>query len=148
MKISKEDAALAQLFDAVNLFFRKRCFSAITLGAAAEEIIGQLMKIRTEDGKSPNPSAIEIEVGMFEMFEGILETDYYPAYRNKIKNELKHHGEEINREILKGNFQQIAQMHISGALINYYMMHYKLPKDPIFKEYCSHVGLSLNQQTQ
>ena len=43
-KILKEEAALIQLSDAINLFYQKRYLSAVTLAGAAEEILGRLAK--------------------------------------------------------------------------------------------------------
>jgi hypothetical protein len=142
MKISKEDAAIIQLCDAVDLFFRQRYISSITLAAAAEEVIGKLLKSRTKPGHAPKPTMEELETGLFELSKDILGIDNYPAYRRKIRNELKHHGDESNMEVLSAIFKRIAQMHISGAINNYKIMYNKLPDVVIIRDYCLKVGLS------
>jgi hypothetical protein len=65
MKYSKLDAALAQLDTAIELFLREDYLQALTLGGAAEEILGALTKHKGET------NAIEFMLADYKTNEAI-----------------------------------------------------------------------------
>jgi hypothetical protein len=142
VKICKEQAAINQLCDAIELFNRGRYISAITLAAAAEELLVKLLKLHSGNINIPLSSAEDLEAFMFESTKEILEIENYHAYRSKIRNELKHHGSKNNKNLLKGDFKQIALNHIAGAIVNYKTIYSKLPDDRLILEFCNENGLS------
>ena len=142
MKVTKEQAAVTQLCDAIELFKKQRYISAITLAAASEEVLAQLLKQYAEKSGTPYFTAEELETGMFDMFKDFLGIRNYRAYRNKIKNELKHHGEEGNKDVLTGDFRQVALNHISGAIQNYKMANNQLPSEQVINDFCIEIGIS------
>lgn len=142
MKVTKEQAAILQLCDAIALFNKERYISAITLAAASEEVLAQLLKQHSAKTGTPYFTAEELEAGMFDMFKDFLGVRNYHAYRNKIKNELKHHGDDCNKDVLTGDFRQIALNHISGAVQNFKMVNGHLPKEPVISDFCIEIGIS------
>ncbi len=142
MKLSKKEAAITQLCDAISLFKLGRFISSITLAAASEEVLAQLLKSQANKPGAPYITAEEIEAGMFDMFKDFLGVRNYHTYRNKTKNELKHHGAVINKDYISGNFKQIALNHISGALVNFKGVYNKLPDETIIQDFCTDVGIS------
>lgn len=142
MRVTKQQVAILQLCDAIELFKKERYISAITLSAASEEVLAQLQKQYSEKTGTIYFTAEELEAGMFDMFKDFLGVRNYHAYRNKIKNELKHHGDEGNKDVLMGDFQQIALNHISGAIQNFKMLIGHLPKEQVIAEFCIEIGIS------
>ncbi len=142
MRVSKEQAAILQLCDAIKLFKQERYISAITLAAASEEVLAQLLKQHSVKTGTPYFTAEELEAGMFDMFKDFLGVRNYHAYRNKIKNELKHHGDENNKDILSGDFQQVALNHIAGSVHNFKMVYNHLPKEKVIEDFCLEIGIS------
>jgi hypothetical protein len=142
MKISKEQAAINQLCDAIDLFRKERYVSSITLAAAAEEILAQFVNIYAKQTGIPISTEVKNQAYMYRMFKEFLGVKNYYAYRNNIKNELKHHGDNGNKDILSGNFKQIALNHIAGSIGNYKAISYKLPNEKIIEEFCLEIGLS------
>jgi hypothetical protein len=142
MKIQKEYAALMQLCDAIELFHKERYISAITLAAASEEIFAQLLKQDSAKTKIAHSSAEELETTLFRANQDILGIRNYHYYRNKIKNELKHHGDEQNKETLNGDFRQVALNQIGGCIVNFKMIYKTLPKEKNIQDFCLEIGLS------
>ena len=142
MKISKQQAAILQLCDAIELFKKERYISAITLAAASEEVMAQILKQQSIKTGTPHFSAEEIEASLFDMSKEFLGISNYHAYRNRIKNELKHHGDLKNKNVLTGDFKQIALNHVSGAIINYKLIYGKLPNHKGILEFCADIGIS------
>jgi hypothetical protein len=58
MKVSKEHAAICQLCDAIELFRKEKYVSAITLAAASEEVLAQLVYLHAE--KTPNRASLRL----------------------------------------------------------------------------------------
>ena len=79
---------------------------------------------------------------MFEISKDLLEIDNYISFRNNTRNELKHHGDANNKDFVKGNFKNIALMHISGAISNFKLRTNKLPRHKIIIEFCEKHGIS------
>jgi hypothetical protein len=79
---------------------------------------------------------------MFEMFRDFLGIKNHHSYRNKIKNELKHHGNQNNKEVLRVDFRQISLTHISGAIQNYKLANDHLPEEQIVTDFCIEIGIS------
>jgi len=142
MKFTKEQAAILQLYDAIELFKKERYISAITLAAASEELLAQLLKQHANKTGIPFDTKEELEAGMFDIFKDFLGVKNYHAYRNKIKNELKHHGGEGNKEILIGDFRQVALNHIAGAIQNYRFVNNSFPKETVITDFCREIGIS------
>ena len=142
MKATKEQAAIFQLCDAIDLFKNERYISAITLAAASEEVLAQLLKQHSDKTGTPFFTAEELEAGMFDMFKDFLGVRNYHAYRNKIKNELKHHGGESNKDVLTGDFRQVAINHIAGAIQNYKFVNNHLPDEKVITDFCIEIGIS------
>jgi len=142
MKVSKEQAAISQLCDAIELFRNGKYVSAITLAAASEEVLAQLVNIHAVKTGIPYSTAEDTEAAMFDMFKYFLGIRNHHAYRNKIKNELKHHGDVRNKDFLSGNFKQIALNHIAGSIVNYKIIYDELPDEKTITEFCLEIGLS------
>ena len=139
-EISKEDAALNQLEDAVRLFKEKRYESAITLSGSAEEILAQLLILHSKKTQIPISTAEELEADMFDLFSDILKVENYHNYRSKIRNELKHH-DFWSDPTIKGNFRQISLTHIAGAISNYRLVHHQYPQRKIIIDFCEEIGI-------
>jgi hypothetical protein len=135
---SKEQIAIEELSDAINLFNQGRYFSSILLASASEEILAQMLKSKGNN----TANAFDIEEFMFEATKDILKINNYYSYRNNTRNELKHHGDENNKDELSGNFKKIASTHISAAIINYKLNNGILPDNEIIKKYCLEKGIS------
>jgi len=142
-RYSKEDIGLIQLRAAIQLYTGGDFVSALTLGAVAEEIFAGLLKIKSENTNSPYFTAAEIDGSMFKLCENILGIHNYPSYRNRVRNELKHHGDESNKEIVIANFKEISSTHIRSAITNYKFWKGEMPKDAAVHEFCSKIGLTL-----
>ena len=142
MEVSKKEVAILQLCDAINLFKRERYISSITLAGASEEVLAQLLSRQKRKTVFRYYTAEELEAGTFDMFEHFFGVKNYYSYRNKIKNELKHHGDKKNKEVLSGDFRQVALNHISAAVQNYKMMNGQLPNEEIITEFCNEIGIS------
>lgn len=141
-KYSKEEIALMQLEAAIELFWEARYIPAITLAGASEEVYDALLKQHSDKIGIPLPNQAEMEKAIFDAHYEIIGIRNYIAYRNNTKNELKHHGDERNKDFVKGDFKQIAMNHIAGAVINCKMRTGKIPESEIVIEHCRQVGLS------
>ena len=142
-RYSKEDIGLIQLHAAIQLFNDGDFVSSLTLGAVAEEIFAGLLKIKSEKTKSTYFTAADIDGSMFELCKNILGINNYPSYRNRVRNELKHHGDENNKEVVKADFVQISRTHIRSAITNYKFWKGEMPHDDTVKEFCNKIGLTL-----
>ena len=142
-KYSKADIGLIQLRAAIQLFNDKDFVSSLTLGAVAEEIFAGYLRIQSEETNSPYFTAAELDGSMFELFENILGIRNYPSYRNRVRNELKHHGDESNKEIVGADFEQISRTHICGAITNYSFWKGEMPHDKTVQAFCDKVGLRI-----
>jgi hypothetical protein len=141
---SKEKIGIIQLETAIRLFYEQHFIPALTLSVAAEEIFGAFLKLYSEGTGIPIPTAAKMDAGMFELFADFLGIKNYHVYRNEIKNELKHHGEPRNKDIISADFEQIARTHISGAIINYKFWQKKYPGGELVQKFCKTEGLSIN----
>ena len=142
MFISKEQAALYQLCDAIGLFRNERYISALTLSAASEEILAQLVKQDATKKKLPKKTAEDLETALFDISKEIHGIKNYRSYRNNIKNELKHHGNETNKDVLNVNFRSIALNHIVGAIVNYKFLHNYFPKEELITDFRNEMGIN------
>lgn len=140
--IKKEQAAVEQLCDAIELFNKKRFLSAITLAAAAEEITAQLLKQHSKKTNIPLITDEELDTFLFDETKDQLGIENYHGYKNKIRNELKHHGDETNKDNINGNFRRAALTHIKGAINNYFLVNRSLPDNEIIKAFCDKIGLN------
>jgi hypothetical protein len=163
-RISKEHIALIQLQDALSLYYQESYISAITLAAAAEEILGKLsdQKLRRALGQ-PNNSEIKNNYAddsaflvahfiPFEELEGLTEQEQLAfkdavereqlSNRNRIRNALKHKGQGENSVTFE-SFKKTAEQHISGAIINLKMYKGEIPEDDeLIRRYCTQRGIS------
>jgi hypothetical protein len=141
-KYLKEEIAFIQLTTAIELFNQKNFISAITLASAAEELFSAFL---FHFAKSNNAEAInraQLDAAMFDLTKDLLGIEDYISYRNRTRNELKHHGEENNKDYVSGDFKSIALMHISGAITNFKLRTNKLPKHNIIVDFCKQQGIS------
>jgi hypothetical protein len=53
MEVTKEQAAIIQLCDAIELFNKKRYISALTLSAASEEVLAKILKNTSSKAGKP-----------------------------------------------------------------------------------------------
>lgn len=139
---SKELIAFEQLTASIELFNKGQYIASITLSAAAEELYEVFLKKHSDEIGTPLPSKVELDNGLFIFTKEVHGIRNYFSYRNRIKNELKHHGEDNNKDFLVGEFRQVALNHISGAIINIKMRTGELPKNPIISEFCRKEGIS------
>ena len=104
---NKEEIAMLQLTAAIELFNQEKYIPAITLAAAAEELFAIFLTQYREIKNIPIPTAAEIDADLYELSKDILGIKNYHSFRNNVKNELKHHGSEFNKEIVRGDFNNI-----------------------------------------
>lgn len=141
-KKTKEEIAFEQLVAAIELYNKGQYIASITLSAAAEELFEVFLKQHSDEIGTPIPSKAELDNDLFSFTKETHGIRNYFSYRNRIKNELKHHGEDNNKDILVGDFRQVALNHISGAIINIKMRTGELPKNPTVLEFCRKEGIS------
>lgn len=158
--ISREEAAILQLEDAINLFYQKRYISAITLSAAAEEILGKLsdehysklLQKKTKSNFSDDTATfLSITASMIirdgkELSEMQKEENAktirkeFILMRNKTRNSLKHYNPG-DKGIPEKDLINTALDHITGAIINYKYRIGQLPKNSIIERFCKIEGL-------
>ena len=141
-KYAKEEIALLQLVAAIELFWQEKYIPSITLAGAAEEVYDALLKQHSEKIGIPLLNQAEMERAIFDAHYEIIGIRNYLAYRNNTRNELKHHGDERNKDFVSGDFKQIAMNHIAGAVINCKMRTGKIPENNVVITHCEKVGLS------
>lgn len=141
-KYLKEEIAFIQLVTAIELFQQGNFISAITLGSVAEELFSAFLFHHAKNKNLPILNRAQIDEAMFDLTKDLLGIENYISYRNKTRNELKHHGEENNKDFVRGNFKDIALMHISGAIANYKLRTNKLPHRKVIVDFCNQHGIS------
>ncbi len=141
-KYLKEEIAFIQLTTAIELFNQKNFISAITLGSVAEELFSAFLSHYARENNLQILNRAEIDKAMFDLTKDFLGIENYISYRNRPRNELKHHGEENNKDYVSGNFKNIALMHISGAITNFKLRTNKLPEHKIIVDFCIQQGIS------
>ncbi|MBL0267162.1 MAG: hypothetical protein IPP99_00345 [Chitinophagaceae bacterium] len=141
-KYLKEEIAFIQLTTAIELFNQKNFISAITLASAAEELFRHSCFILQKVKMLQCSIGAQIDEAMYDLTKDLLGIEDYISYRNKTRNELKHHGEENNKDYVSGDFKSIALMHISGAITNFKLRTNKLPKHKIIVDFCGQQGIS------
>lgn len=159
--ISKKNIAIIQLRDAIRLYYDKSYISSITLAAAAEEILGKLSdeKYSRKLGRPlkynyADDSAYLIahfvsngDIDLTTLTEEQQEQYYddierqFISDRNKTRNKLKHRNEG-EKEVEFSNFRQVAEDHISGAIVNYKLFKNELPEDEIILKFSNEKGIS------
>lgn len=115
-ELTKFEAAERQLIHAIELYLEGiHLISAITLAGAAEEILGELVKL------SGKENALELKVkvlcGMYEhVFNEPAKPKSFFKIRNKARNELKHimTGDSLNIDL-----EEEAAKLIDRAITNY-----------------------------
>lgn len=158
--ISKKNIAIIQLRDAIHLYYAKSYISSITLAAAAEEILGKMSdeKYSRKFGRQVKYNYADSAAFLIAHFipngdidlKNLAEEEKEQCYediqrqfisdRNKTRNKLKHKNEnEI--EIEFSNFRQVAEDHISGAIINYKLFKNELPGDEIILKFSNEKGI-------
>lgn len=141
-KYLKEEIAFIQLTTAIELFNQNNFISAITLGSVAEELFSAFLSHYSRQNNLALANRAEIDKAMFDLTQDILGVEDYISFRNRTRNELKHHGEENNKDYVSGNFKNIALMHISAAITNYKLRTNKLPTHKSIIEFCEKQGIS------
>ncbi len=159
--ISKKNIAIIQLRDAIRLYYDKSYISSITLGAAAEEILGKLSdeKYSRQLGRPvkynyADDAAFLIahfipngDIDLTTLTEEEQEQYYddiqrqFISDRNKTRNKLKHKNEG-EKEVEFSNFRQVAEDHIAGAIVNYKLFKNELPEDEIILKFSNEKGIS------
>ncbi len=162
VKYSKSRIALFQLIDAVELYYKERYVSAVTLAGAAEEIFGKLSDERNRQilNKPSRKNHLDdylnwtVDLGIFENNENsenevISKSKKVRALRkdllnqrNDIRNALKH--KSPGEDKVKANFRTIAEKHIGGAIINYGYLNGNLPQDEVILKFCDEIGISFS----
>lgn len=127
IRITKQNLALTQLGSAAELYMAGDFISSITLSAAAEEILGKIMK------KNKGTNWLKGEV----LFLGSV-YEYCgkqaPSEKmliniiNKIKNNLKHNDAGEN-DVISDDFENEAALLFVRAVKNYYGAFDQMPKD-------------------
>lgn len=156
--ISKVEAAMLQLGDAIELYYKERYVSAITLAGAAEEIFSRLGSELL--GGNTRMDNADITASMMAMFDpdhvymdslGEKEREVVFAQskkmhlqeHNRVRNELKHKTKSDENFSVADSFLQVARTHISNAICNIIISRTELPfKEPLIDKFCSTVGLS------
>jgi len=141
-KYLKEEIAFMQLTTAIELFQQENFIPAITLGSVAEELFSAFLSHYAKNKNLPILNRAQLDDAMFDLTKDLLGIENYISYRNKTRNELKHHGEENNNDFVSGNFKNIALMHISGAITNYKLRTNMLPQQKIIIDFCTQHGIS------
>ncbi|MCA6493112.1 MAG: hypothetical protein IM572_10590 [Chitinophagaceae bacterium] len=157
--ISKKNIAIIQLRDAIRLYYDKSYISSITLGAAAEEILGKLSdeKYSRQLGRPvkynyTDDAAFLIanfipngDIDLTTLTEEEQEHDdnqrQFISDRNRTRNKLKHKNEG-DKEVEFSNFRQVAEDHIAGAIVNYKLFKNELPEDEIILKFSNVKGIS------
>lgn len=159
--ISKKNIAIIQLRDAIRLYYDKSYISSITLGAAAEEILGKLTdeKYSRQLGRSLKYNYADDVAFLIAHFIPNGDIDlttlneeeqeqYYEdiqrqfiSDRNSIRNQLKHKSKE-EKEVEFSNFRHVAEDHIVGAIVNYKLFKNELPDDEIILKFSTEKGIS------
>lgn len=142
-KYTKEVIGLSQLDTAITLWNSNDYIAALTLGAVAEEIFKGYIDLKNMNSTGYTMNALELEAGMFDVFRDFLGINNYPSYFNRVRNELKHHGEDKNKEVVTGDFKQISMTHISHAIQNYFFWKGYKPKSKLVEDFCIKIGLTL-----
>lgn len=158
--ISKLRIAMIQLRDAIHLYYNKSYISSITLGAAAEEILGKLSDEkysrilgRPVKYNYADDSAFLIahfipngDIDLTSLTEEEQEQYYdeiqrqFISGRNKTRNKLKHKNEGEN-EVEFSNFRKVAEDHIVGAIVNFKLFKNELPEDEIILKFSNEKGV-------
>lgn len=137
----KEEIAFIQLTTAIDLFQQQNFIPAITLGSAAEELFAAFLAHYGNQKNIKTMNRAEIDAGLFELSKEYLGIEDYISYRNRTRNELKHHGEN-NKDVVHGDFKGIALMHISGAISNFKLRTGNLPPHEAIAAFCKEQGIS------
>jgi len=126
LKIAKLDAARNQLETAIELHLdRKDYIPAITLAAAAEEILGKALPSGQKTAKKELSEAV---LGKYKL--AISEKDLNDQYLNKTRNNLKHFGDNTETHFeIEPETESLGML--ARALVNY--MGLGLPASPGIK---------------
>lgn len=156
--ISKIEAALIQLGEAINLYNAEKHIPAITLAGAAEEIFSRLGS-ELLGGKTRFDNASITADIMAMTLHGVEDIDAlndkerseiyarigkeYLTEHNRVRNELKHKSDPNENYVVAISFQRRAFDHICNAITNIILSRTMLPyKEPLIEQFCKTVGLS------
>jgi hypothetical protein len=120
----RKEMALSQLESGLRLYFDREYYSAITLGGAADEIFGQLLRVQ---GKEPSIESIKRAVAeIFEQTTGRALDPKRVAHRaNHARNSLKHwnDGDEL---VVEFDALEEARDMLDRAISNYWQLQSQL----------------------
>lgn len=117
------------------MYHSKDFVCAITLSGAAEEILGELALGNT------HTNSFQINEFLFDSFKDILGIRDYKAYRNRIKNNLKHLDNK-KKKIDTSHFEIYSFQLIASAIINYKLFKGELPKEKMILDFCKKYGVN------
>jgi hypothetical protein len=121
MKLHKIEVARQQIDTAIELFFGgKDYLSVVTLAAAGEEIIGNLLKRAQKKNMISHLIDLDRELSEGRSFEKVNQEI------NGFKNSLKHANQSAEDPIDVAESQEHALAMLSRALTNYHLHEGKL----------------------
>jgi hypothetical protein len=132
-KIQKSKIALIQLRRAIQLFNVGDYVSSLTLAGAANEILGQLAKIRKGHNTIDHDKWFWDDVAEYFNKDKPSKAKIIQS-NNRIKNSLKHHDSSEDK-MVEADFKFEAQVHIDSAIRNYWIAFDEPPKDRIIDKY-------------
>lgn len=133
IKIRKTQIAIIQLRRAIQLFNSGDYISSITLAGAANEILGQFAN------KLKCFNALDVEKKFWDSIAEMFgkdkpSKDKIKQVNNRIRNNLKHHDELVDR-MVEGDFKFEAQEQIDSAIRNYWIAFDTPLRDRIVMRY-------------
>jgi hypothetical protein len=162
-ELTKEKIALAQLIDAIELYYSEKYISSITLAGAADEIFARLSDgmMSGKLGRSVKYNYADEVVDLLTFFDLSQETHELEKEQDKKHREniRKDYLDNLNKERIEfkhSNLQNrtisvhpkvAAEKNISHAVVNFQMFKRYLPTEyPLIKRYCSEKGISGNEK--
>lgn len=129
-KIPKFDVARVQLDTAADLFLRGRYLPAITLAAAAEEILAKLLL--------PGVQTAQEELILLLVNKvGVSPKEARDVYLNGVRNALKHHSEQ-HADFVEVDEVVDSKVWIVRAMTNYLQLSTDIP--PSLREFLRRQG--------
>lgn len=129
-RFTKFDVAQLQLDAAASLFMEGKFIPAITLAAAAEEILGKLLP----------PESQSAQEELMQLLADKLQVSPREArdvYLNAVRNSLKHHSSSAETHI-ETDPETDSLVWIARALTNYLMIESKLT--PTLRQFLEHAS--------
>lgn len=126
--------ALIQLYSALQHYYDHDYISAITLGGAAEEILGSIAEKR--QGYNNFLVNKEYDKSVAHYFKAATPSDgKLKGLANKIRNQIKHNDSGLNVRVNVSGFKFVAEDHIIGALKNYLIIYKNPPRGALIKRF-------------